>query len=170
MPVDNKAPSTTGSDQKTKASSRRKSQWRFANGIPTTLDTLELMRRSAKVVAPLLAASAVTFLPGCQKVEMRRCVDMQNMVVANELCSSSGEQRILGQQPRPAGTFRYYYGGECTHESGTTATGGSFLPLAGHSYEAGPKRATRRGGFGNAWPLLAIAGLVGVALVVRAGE
>ena len=128
------------------------------------------MRRSAKVVAPLLAASAVTLLPGCRKVEMRRCVDHDNMVVAEELCSTSGKQRVLGQRPQPAGTFRYYYGGEGSHESGMMAAGGSFLPLAGHSYEEAPKRATRRRGFGNAWPLLAIAGLTGVVMVIRAGE
>lgn len=128
------------------------------------------MRRSTKVAAPLLAATALSFLPGCNRPEMKRCVDAENIVVADELCSARGEQRILGRTPAAAGTYRYYYGGEGTHESGTEATGGSFLPTAGHSYEGVP---TRRKGFGSSWPAFVIVGLVGAGLIYRvygAGE
>lgn len=100
---------------------------------------------------------------------MRRCVDAQDVVVAYELCSANGEQRILGRRPSPAGTFHYYYGGEGTHEAGTVATGGSRFPQAGQTYET-PTRATRRKGFGGALPALLLTGVVGAAVIFGAGE
>jgi hypothetical protein len=93
---------------------------------------------------------------------MRRCVDDDHMVVAMELCSATGEQRILGRKPVAAGTYHLYYGGEGTHEDGTLATGGSYLPTQGHSYEGTP---TRRKGFSGTWPAMVMAGMVGAGLI-----
>ncbi|MCU1293422.1 MAG: hypothetical protein JWP08_2272 [Bryobacterales bacterium] len=46
------------------------------------------MRRSTQVTAPLLAATALSILTGCLKPEMQRCVDEQNRVVDDKLCTS----------------------------------------------------------------------------------
>ena len=91
---------------------------------------------------------------------MRRCVDMQNMVVAEELCRVTGEQRILGQRPRPAASYRYYYGGEGSHDAGTLATGGYYLPAEGHSYET---TRLKQGGFRESWPVYMIVGVAAAA-------
>ena len=118
------------------------------------------MRRTTQVSVPFFAVAAVVLLSGCRKTDMRRCVDMQNMVVAEELCRVTGEQRILGQRPRPAGSYRYYYGGEGSHDAGTLAAGGDYLPAQGHSYET---IRIKRGGFGESWPVYMIVGVAAAA-------
>ena len=125
------------------------------------------MKRSAKVTAPLLAAAALALTTGCRKPEMQRCVNQDNIVVDNDLCSARGEQRILGEKPAPAGRYRYYYGGTGSMEPGTLATAGSLAPVEGHTYAT---TATRRGGFGNSWPVYVIAGIVGAAVLYGVGE
>jgi hypothetical protein len=120
------------------------------------------MNRSAKVTASLLAAAALTITIGCGKPEMQRCVDKDNIVVDNDLCSAQGEQRILGEHPATAGQYRYYYGGSGSMEAGTPATGGSFAPIEGHTYST---ISTQRAAFGRSWPGIVIAGIVGAAVL-----
>lgn len=119
------------------------------------------MKRTAKLTAPLLAAAALAITTGCRRPEMQRCVDKENTVVDNDLCSAQGEQRILGERPATAGQYRYYYGGSGSMESGTLATGGSFVPIEGHSYAT---TSTKRRGFGQSWPAFVITGIVGAAV------
>jgi hypothetical protein len=120
------------------------------------------MKRSAKITAPLLAAAALAITTGCRKPEMQRCVDKENIVVDNDLCSAQGEQRILGERPATTGQYRYYYGGSGSTESGTLATGGTFAPIEGHSYST---TSTKREGFGKSWPAVVIAVIVGAAVL-----
>ncbi len=109
------------------------------------------MRRSVQVTAPLLAAAALAMLAGCRKPEMQRCVDENNHVVADNLCQNLPAQ---SQQPRPIGPgipivpfYHYYYGGWGGYGLGSLVGGGSYAPLAGHSYSSG----TTRGGFGSSF-------------------
>ena len=118
------------------------------------------MRRAFQVSVLFVAVTVVVLLSGCRKTEMRRCVDMQDMVVAEELCRVTGEQRILGQRPRPAGSYRYYYGGEGSHDAGTLATGGDYLPAEGHTYET---IRIKRVGFGESRPVYMMVGVAAVA-------
>jgi len=104
------------------------------------------VKKSNSVAAPLLASVALAFLAGCREREMKRCVDEQNKVVDDSLCSASQQ----AHQPNPAGGFypypyRYYYGGWGGYAPGSVVGGGGFAPVAGHSY-ASP---TTRGGFGS---------------------
>lgn len=106
------------------------------------------MKRSTQVTAPLLAATALSLLTGCNR-QMQRCVDENNNVVDDHFCKDQSNQ----QQQRPDGhggfifvplPYRYYYGGYGSYDVGTQATGGSFTPTAGTSY-------TTRGGFGSSF-------------------
>ena len=105
---------------------------------------------------------------GCQRPEMQRCVDEQNMVVDDDLCHAVGEQRTLGSTATPS-TFRYYYGGTGSTESGTTAQGGSYAPDSGHTYKVANSSVTTRGGFGNTYAPWII-GAAGLLLLWRVGE
>ncbi len=118
------------------------------------------MKRSSQVAAPLLAAAALALSTGCRRPEMQRCVDEQNHVVADNLCSASGQQGVQQQPARnPAGGFfpliipyRYYYGGGGGYGLGSAVTGGSFAAQPGHSYSRSGDAArggTSRGGFGG---------------------
>ena len=105
------------------------------------------MKRSAQVVAPLLASAALALLAGCRKPEMQRCVDENNHVVADSLCNGQPQQRSDGHGgfiflPSP---YRFYYGGWGGFGLGSTVGGGTYSPAAGHSYSSG----TTRGGFGS---------------------
>lgn len=114
------------------------------------------MKRPLQVSAPLLAATALSILTACRRQpEMQRCVDEQNNVVADNLCSAQGGTQ---QQPvrNPAGGFfpliipyRYLYGGGGGYGLGSTATGGSFSSQSGHSYSR--TSGTSRGGFGGTY-------------------
>jgi hypothetical protein len=107
------------------------------------------MKRSAHVVAPLLAAAALAITTGgCRKPEMQRCVDETNKVVADNLCQQAVQQR------RPDGhggfiflpsPYRYYYGGFGGYGLGSVVGGGAYSAMQGHSYSSG----TTRGGFGS---------------------
>ena len=77
---------------------------------------------------------------------MQRCIDDQNTVVDDDLCHAIGEQRVLGSRVQPP-NYRYYYGGGGGFTPGAIVTGGSYAPLAGHSYAVG--NGTSRGGFGR---------------------
>ena len=77
------------------------------------------MKRSAKVTAPLLASLALSMTTGCRKPEMQRCVDENNKVVDDSLCTTQ-PQAGVPQQQRPDGhggfipfipLYHYYYGG-----------------------------------------------------------
>jgi hypothetical protein len=105
------------------------------------------MKRSAQVTAPLLAATALALVTGCNK-EMQRCVDENNNVVDDNLCKN---QPTAQQRPDGHGGFipviipyRYYYGGLGGFGIGSHADGGSFTPTAGRSY-------VTRGGFGSSF-------------------
>ncbi len=110
------------------------------------------MRRSAHVVAPILAAAALAVTAGttgCRQPEMQRCVDETNKVVDDSLC------RQAGQQQRPDGhggfiflpsPFRYYYGGYGGYGLGSVVGGGAYSAMPGHSYA---NSSTTRGGFGS---------------------
>jgi hypothetical protein len=128
------------------------------------------MRRSSKVTAPLLATAALLMAAGCQRPEMQRCVDEQNMVVDDDLCHAVNEQRTLGSTATPS-TYRYYYGGTGSTESGTVAQGGSYEPDQGHTYKVA-NSPTSRGGFGSFGNTYApwIVGAAALLLLWRAGE
>jgi hypothetical protein len=99
------------------------------------------MKRSTYVTTPLPASVALTLLTGCRKTEMKRCVDSQGVVVDDSLCNAQ-------PQANPAGgyyPYHWYYGGWGGYTRGSTAGGGSYVPLAGHSYSS----STTRGGFGS---------------------
>jgi len=96
------------------------------------------MKRSTHVVAPLLAAAAMSLLVGCRDPEMQRCVDENNKVVDDSLCKVPG-------QPTYGYRYHYYYGGSGSYSPGTIATGGGTQPISGVSY------STTRGGFGNSF-------------------
>jgi len=106
------------------------------------------MKRSTQVAAPLLAATALSLLTGCNR-QMQRCVDENNNVVDDHFCKDQPNQ----PQQRPDGhggfifvplPYRFYYGGYGNYDLGTRATGGSFTPSSGVSY-------TTRGGFGSSF-------------------
>ena len=122
------------------------------------------MRRSRSVVAPLLAAAAVSLLTGCRPKEMQRCVDENGTVVADTLCATPGTV----QERRPDGhggflfiphIYRPYYGGSGGYGLGDRVSGGSFnavsgahyaSPLSGgHGFFGG--HGTSRGGFGSSF-------------------
>jgi hypothetical protein len=115
------------------------------------------MRRSTQVAAPLLAATALSMLTGCQKPEMQRCVDEQNHVVDDKFCANLPADQHGIQQQRPDGhggflpilvPYRYYYGGWGGYGLGGLAGGGGYAPIAGRSY-ANRSGITIRGGFGR---------------------
>ncbi|ADW67303.1 hypothetical protein [Granulicella tundricola] len=110
------------------------------------------MRRSVQVAAPLLASAALTLLTACRKPEMQRCVDENNRVVADNLCSNptSGTPSAvyhpgMGYIPM----YRYYYGGGGGYSLGSGAFGGGYSTLSGHSYAN--STGTIRGGFGSSF-------------------
>ena len=116
------------------------------------------MRRSSKVAAPLLAATAMAMLSGCRKPEMQRCVDENNRVVDDSFCANLPADNRNQQPPYGHGGFvplvplyRYYYGGWGAYTPGTLAGGGSTTPMNGHSYitSRGVRSGTSRGGFGR---------------------
>jgi len=112
------------------------------------------MKRSAAVLAPLLAATALS-LSGCKPAEMQRCVDEQNKVVADNLCNGQSQQRVEQRSDGHGGFFpffipmyRSYYGGMGGYGIGDRVTGGGFAPTPGRSY-ASP--SVTRGGFGHSF-------------------
>ena len=116
------------------------------------------MRRSTQVVAPLLAAAALSFLSGCRKPDMQRCVDENNTVVDDKFCANLPNQQGV-QQQRPDGhggllpiiiPYRYYYGGWGGYGLGSVVGGGGYAPAAGRSY-ANRSGITIRGGFGSSF-------------------
>jgi hypothetical protein len=127
------------------------------------------MRRSLHVSAPLLVAAALTLATGCERPEMQRCVDEQNMVVDDDLCHAIGEQRTIGGNPHKPPVYRYYYGGTGSPESGTTAEGGRFEPDPTHSYKIATSSVTVRNGFGNKYAPWII-GAAGLLLLWKVGE
>ena len=121
------------------------------------------MRRSTHVIAPLLAASAMTLLAGCRHQEMERCVDESNHVVDPSFCKNlpPGAQQPVAGTPQNNGvpysnnnlflahSYRYYYGGGGGWGIGSIASGGSYAPATGHSYSF--SSGTSRGGFGSSF-------------------
>ena len=116
------------------------------------------MRRSNQVAAPLLAATALSILTGCQKPEMQRCVDEQNHVVDDKLCANLPNQQNP-QQQHPDGhggfipiiiPYRYYYGGWGGFGLGSVVGGGAYTPDPSRSY-VNRSGVTTRGGFGRSF-------------------
>jgi hypothetical protein len=126
------------------------------------------MPRSLCFIAPLFAATALTFFTGCQKNEMQRCVDEQNMVVDDDLCHAVGEQRTLGGNPHKPEVYRYYYGGTGSAESGTVAEGGSFEPDPNRTYRIANSSVSPRQGFSNKYAPWII-GAAGIFLLWKVG-
>jgi len=112
------------------------------------------MRRSAQVIAPLLASTAALLLTGCGP-EMQRCVDQQNHVVDPSFCKNLPTPQPVQQQqsgssfPYAPLLYHYYYGGYGGYGLGSTVSGGSYAPAAGHSYSL--TNGTSRGGFGHSF-------------------
>jgi hypothetical protein len=98
------------------------------------------MKRSTQVVTPLLAATALALLTGCNE-PMQRCVDENNKVVDQTFCRDQNQQQNNSSVHVPI--FHYYYGGSGSYDPGSIATGGSLTPVSGVSY------STTRGGFGS---------------------
>ena len=121
------------------------------------------MRRSNHVIAPLLAASAMTLLTGCHHKDIERCVDESNHVVDPSFCKNlpPGAQQPVAGTPQNNGvpysnnnlflahSYRYYYGGGGGWGIGSIASGGSYAPATGHSYSF--SSGTSRGGFGSSF-------------------
>ncbi len=115
------------------------------------------MRRSTQVAAPLLASTALALLSGCHQQELQRCVDENNKVVEDKLCANqpqdAAQQRQMQEQRQHNGLgilpliplYHFYYGGFGGRGIGSSVTGGTLSPLAGHSYSS----STTRGGFGR---------------------
>jgi hypothetical protein len=119
-----------------------------------------ILRRSSYVFAPLLASAAVSLLTGCQPAAPQRCVDENNHVVDPKFCAAlpNGAQTPIPGNPANLGGYynngiffphfyRFYYGGSGAG-FGSIVSGGSYAPLAGHSYSIG---GTSRGGFGSSF-------------------
>jgi hypothetical protein len=123
------------------------------------------MKRSIRVYAPLLAASALALAAaGCRpRPEMQRCVDEQNHVVPESFCQANGVTSRPasgyggGQGYFRAPMYRFYYGGYGGWNPGSTVGGGSYTSVGGHSYTTSSGAAhsisteggTVRGGFGG---------------------
>lgn len=127
------------------------------------------MRRSAQVVAPLLAALAASLTVGCHRSDPQRCVDESGVVVDPKFCANlpAGSQQTLTGNPTNGGghysgpifiphVYRYYYGGG-GGAMGSIVSGGSYVPQAGHSYSVSAGRGgvsasgTSRAGFGGSF-------------------
>ncbi|HEY2040375.1 MAG TPA: hypothetical protein VGG95_11955 [Edaphobacter sp.] len=124
------------------------------------------MKRWIQIATLLLAAADVTMTTGCRKPEMQRCVDQQNIVVDDDLCHATGEQRILGKKPIERTSYRYYYGGSGSTEAGTLATGGSYLPERNQTYAVAQRERVRLKK--DLWPAVGV--VVVVALLLFAWE
>ena len=110
------------------------------------------MRRSSHIAAPLLASTALAMLAGCRRPEMQRCVDENNKVVDDSLCKNLPNDAQGNSNGSHGGgvfffPYRYYYGGFGGYGLGSTVSGGSLSPMAGHSYST----STSRGGFGSSF-------------------
>ena len=118
------------------------------------------MRRSANVVAPLLASAALTLLTACRTTEDQRCVDENNHVVDPGFCKNlpaNAQQPVAGSTTNNGGYYnngifiphyyRFYYGGGGGGIGGF-ASGGGYSPTPGHSYSVS---GTSRGGFGSSF-------------------
>jgi hypothetical protein len=112
------------------------------------------IQKTALFFAGVLLVSTI----GCRKPEMQRCVDQDHIVVDDDLCHATSEQRILGQKPKPSGSYRYYYGGTGSTETGTIATGGSYMRLAAHTYAVVKEHDRSK----LVWPLAIGVGLLAV--------
>ena len=108
------------------------------------------MRRSAQVVAPILASAAAVLLSSCRP-DMQRCVDENNRVMDPGYCKtlqSGSNQTTVG----PSGGshyYRWYYGGGGGYAVGSPASGGGYVPVSGRSYSM--TNGTARGGFGSSF-------------------
>jgi len=89
------------------------------------------MKRSAQVVAPLLAAAALSLLTGCRRPQMKRCVDENNKVVDDSFCDNPNQQQ--NNNALFPHTYHLYYGGWGGYGVGSTAGGGSYSPTPGAS-------------------------------------
>ena len=118
------------------------------------------MRRSANVVAPLLASAALMLLTACREAEDQRCVDESNHVVDPSFCKNlptNAQQPVAGSMTNNGGYYnngifiphyyRFYYGGGGGGIGGF-ASGGGYSPTPGHSYSFS---GTSRGGFGSSF-------------------
>ena len=127
------------------------------------------MRRSVQVAAPLLATAALTFISGCRKPEMQRCVDEEYLVVDDDLCRANSETRVFNSSRIRPPVYRWYYGGTGTAEPDTKAANGSFEPEQGHDYKVASSPTITRKGFGNTYAPW-ILGAAGLLLLWRVGE
>ncbi len=112
------------------------------------------MKRSVQLAIFLLTAALFAGTTGCSKPEMKRCVDQDHVVVDDDLCHARGEQRILGEKPTESSAYRYYYGGMGSTEPGTVASGGAYVPDAGHTYAVAS--INRRDRLRQAWPVIGV--------------
>ena len=106
------------------------------------------MRRSLQVSAPLLASAALALLTtGCRQREPQRCVDENNKVVDPSFCANQPQAGTNNNFAHPGyWPYHFYYGGGGGFAPGSIVSGGSVMPLAGHSYST-----TTRGGFGSSF-------------------
>jgi hypothetical protein len=106
------------------------------------------MKRSVNVSAPLLASAALALLTtGCRRQEPQRCVDENNHVVDQSFCQNAPQANSNNNNYHPGyWPYHYYYGGYGGFTPGSIVSGGSNIPLAGHSYST-----TVRGGFGSSF-------------------
>jgi hypothetical protein len=94
------------------------------------------MKKSSRVRLTLLAAVALAAGSGCQKTEVRDCVDQDRRIVDDSLCQGQPTNNTGGH------FFYWMYGGNSGGRFGDTVVGGSTTPAAG-------AQAVTRGGFGS---------------------
>lgn len=99
------------------------------------------MKKSTGVPLTLMASVAAIAASACNGSDRSasRCVDQNNVVVADSLCGPEKERAAGGFYP-----YHPYYGGYGGFVIGSMARGGSFSPSARSSSSEG----VSRGGFG----------------------
>jgi hypothetical protein len=111
------------------------------------------MKRSTHVATPLVAVAAAAMLSGCQRPQMKRCVDEHNVVVDDSKCQNQPGTQSPSQPSPIFFPYHYYYGGWGGYGYGSIAGGGSLTELPGHGYVTanGIHSGTIRGGWGSSF-------------------
>lgn len=92
------------------------------------------MKKSSHIKLGLLATFVLS-LTSCQREEMQRCVDENQIVVDDHYCEVNDAHH------------RWYYGGSGNYGTGSAASGGSFSPHSGMTGVT--SSSVSRGGFGS---------------------
>ena len=100
-------------------------------------------RRSTSITLTLVSSVAAGVLTACRGETSRHCVDPNDRVVPDSMCSATHTRVVAGGGWYP---YRYYYGGRGFAGIGSVLRGGSYR--GGVSSGAHVGGGTARGGFG----------------------